>query len=219
MNEENYYQILEVDINASDEIIDKAYRTLVKKYHPDLQNENNKSIAEEKIKKINTAYDILSNAEKRKAYDEILKNNTISEEQYNILVTENMQLKRQLDDLKNRLSTIANYYDTIQKNNTTYNNFNNNINNYASNNNANNSTVNYNKTNFVNTTYNQRKSNNYIKKDNWFKGILKKLFKIFIVLFIIFIIMQVLAQANILNSDAKILVIIILMVIFFSSLR
>ena len=215
MNEENYYQLLEVDINASDEIIDKAYRTLVKKYHPDLQNENNKSIAEEKIKKINTAYDILSNAEKRKAYDENLKNTTISEEQYNILVTENMQLKRQLDDLKNRLSTIANYYDTIPKNNTTYNN----INNYASNNNANNSTVNYNKTNFVNTTYNQTKSNNYIKKESWFKGILKKLFKIFIVLFIIFIIMQVLAQANILNSDTKILIIIILMVIFFSSLR
>ena len=36
--EKNYYEILEVDKNASDEIIEKAYKTLVKMYHPDLQN-------------------------------------------------------------------------------------------------------------------------------------------------------------------------------------
>ena len=35
--EENYYDILEVSKNASPEIIEKAYKTLVKKYHPDLQ--------------------------------------------------------------------------------------------------------------------------------------------------------------------------------------
>ena len=33
----NYYKILEVDKNASPEVIEKAYKTLVKKYHPDLQ--------------------------------------------------------------------------------------------------------------------------------------------------------------------------------------
>ena len=35
--EQNYYDILEVNKNASSEIIEKAYKTLVKKYHPDLQ--------------------------------------------------------------------------------------------------------------------------------------------------------------------------------------
>ena len=40
----NYYEILEVDRKASPEVIDKAYKTLAKKYHPDLQDENNKNI-------------------------------------------------------------------------------------------------------------------------------------------------------------------------------
>ena len=43
----NYYEILEVDKNASAEVIEKAYKALVKKYHPDLQEEKNKALAEE----------------------------------------------------------------------------------------------------------------------------------------------------------------------------
>lgn len=38
----NYYEILEVDRNASKEIIEKAYKTLAKKYHPDVQEQNQK---------------------------------------------------------------------------------------------------------------------------------------------------------------------------------
>ena len=72
--EKNYYEILEVDKKASPEIIEKSYKTLVKKYHPDLQENNLKNIYEEKIKKINEAYDILSDSEKRKNYDLKLKN-------------------------------------------------------------------------------------------------------------------------------------------------
>lgn len=48
---ENYYDILEINKNASPEIIEKAYKTLVKKYHPDLQENNQKNNYEEKIKK------------------------------------------------------------------------------------------------------------------------------------------------------------------------
>ena len=66
---ENYYDILEVSEKASDEVIEKAYKVLVKKYHPDLQEEQNKSKAEEMMKKINEAYDVLSNPEKRAEYD------------------------------------------------------------------------------------------------------------------------------------------------------
>ena len=39
---ENYYDILQVNMNASPEIIEKAYKTLAKKYHPDLQKEEDK---------------------------------------------------------------------------------------------------------------------------------------------------------------------------------
>lgn len=70
---ENLYEILEVSPNASKEVIDKAYKTLAKKYHPDLQTGDDKKIAEEKMKKINDAYSILSDSEKRAEYDEKLK--------------------------------------------------------------------------------------------------------------------------------------------------
>ena len=61
----NLYEILEVSNKASKEVIDKAYHVLAKKYHPDLQaNDEQRRIAEEKMKKINEAYDILSNEQK-----------------------------------------------------------------------------------------------------------------------------------------------------------
>ena len=66
----NYYQILQVDEKASVEIIEKAYKVLVKRYHPDLQkNEKNKSISEQKLKEINEAYDVLSDEFLREQYD------------------------------------------------------------------------------------------------------------------------------------------------------
>ena len=67
-----YYDILQVNRNASPEIIEKAYKTLAKKYHPDLQTEENKRQAEETLKKINEAYEILSVPEKKEKYDAFL---------------------------------------------------------------------------------------------------------------------------------------------------
>lgn len=65
----NYYDILQINRNASPEIIEKAYKTLAKKYHPDLQTEENKKQAEEILKEINEAYEILSEPEKKQIYD------------------------------------------------------------------------------------------------------------------------------------------------------
>lgn len=66
---ENLYELLEVSEKASQEIIEKAYKTLAKKWHPDLQEGSNRALAEEKMKKINNAYSILSDENKRKKYD------------------------------------------------------------------------------------------------------------------------------------------------------
>lgn len=63
------YELLEVSENASKEIIEKAYKVLAKKYHPDLQAEGEKLEAEKKMKQINEAYEILSDETKRKEYD------------------------------------------------------------------------------------------------------------------------------------------------------
>ncbi len=68
MSEENgYYEILEVDKNASAEDIKKSFRRLAMKYHPD-RNAGNKE-AEAKFKEINEAYEVLKDDQKRAAYD------------------------------------------------------------------------------------------------------------------------------------------------------
>ena len=69
----NYYEILEVNPKASKEIIDKAYRVLAKKYHPDLHNGKRQQYAEQKIKEINEAYNVLSDEFLREQYDSELE--------------------------------------------------------------------------------------------------------------------------------------------------
>ncbi len=64
----NYYNILEVDRNASDAEIKKAYRRLALKYHPD-RNPNDK-VSEDKFKEINEAYTCLSDPHKKSNYDQ-----------------------------------------------------------------------------------------------------------------------------------------------------
>ncbi|GAA9315590.1 DnaJ family protein [Helicobacter pylori] len=61
------YQTLDVSENASQDEIKKSYRRLARKYHPDL---NKTKEAEEKFKEINAAYEILSDEEKRRQYDQ-----------------------------------------------------------------------------------------------------------------------------------------------------
>ena len=68
MSNKDFYEILGVARSASDDEIKKAYRKLAMKYHPD-RNPNNKE-AEEKFKEAQKAYDILSDKEKRAAYDQ-----------------------------------------------------------------------------------------------------------------------------------------------------
>ncbi len=63
----DYYKILGVGKGASDEEIKKAYRKLARKYHPD-RNPGDKQ-AEERFKEISQAHDVLSDPDKRKAYD------------------------------------------------------------------------------------------------------------------------------------------------------
>lgn len=73
MEKQTLYEILEVSENASAEVIEKAYKVLVKKYHPDLQEASEKQKAEEKMKKINEAYDVLCDEARRREYDEELR--------------------------------------------------------------------------------------------------------------------------------------------------
>ena len=64
----DYYEILGISRNANENEIKRAYRKLAKKYHPDTNPGNQQ--AEKKFKEITEAYDILSNPEKKKLYDQ-----------------------------------------------------------------------------------------------------------------------------------------------------
>ena len=75
MNNEvdNLYSILGVNKNAEKEVIIAAYRAMAKKYHPDVWG-GSESEANDKIRKLNEAFELLSDDQKREAYDHSLKN-------------------------------------------------------------------------------------------------------------------------------------------------
>ncbi len=67
MNKRDYYEVLGINKDATEQEIKKAFRQLAKKYHPDLNPDNKE--AEQKFKEINEAYEVLSDADKRARYD------------------------------------------------------------------------------------------------------------------------------------------------------
>ncbi|WP_342617993.1 molecular chaperone DnaJ [Rhodoferax sp. GW822-FHT02A01] len=70
MAKRDFYEILGVPKNASEEDIKKAYRKLAMKYHPDRNQGDSSKVAEEKFKEAKEAYEMLSDAQKRAAYDQ-----------------------------------------------------------------------------------------------------------------------------------------------------
>ena len=66
----DYYKILNVSINANNDEIKKAFRALAKKYHPDRNPDDKDALT--KFQEVNEAYEVLSNEESRKKYDQNL---------------------------------------------------------------------------------------------------------------------------------------------------
>ena len=104
----NYYEILEVNENASLEIIEKAYRILAKKYHPDIWPSDKAYWAEDRFKEITEAYQTLSNPELRKEYDMKIGINNSFEDKFNALYKEHENLKMEMDSMKIRNKSNTN---------------------------------------------------------------------------------------------------------------
>ena len=119
-----YYEILEVSQNASIEVIEKTYKVLIKKYHPDQYPKEKKKYYENKVKELNEAYKVLSDDFLRLQYDEELekenerinsRNSSIKENNArnvnyqnaneNYLNEENLEQKAQKE--KSKVGTLA----------------------------------------------------------------------------------------------------------------
>lgn len=119
MENKTYYDWLEVSPKASPEVIEKAYKALVIKYHPDLQKNNNQE-SEIIIRKINEAYDVLSNPVKRTEYDTQLnkksQSNYVSKDDYYKLQQElNLLKQKQNNSIKS-----SQYYSKQQQSESSY---------------------------------------------------------------------------------------------------
>ena len=104
----NYYEILEVNRLASSEVIEKAYKVLVQKYHPDKQQGISKTYYENKMQEINEAYEVLSNPFLKEQYDaeiqkqEIEKEKSYQEQQN--FYQEQQESKEEQKGQKNRIN-------------------------------------------------------------------------------------------------------------------
>lgn len=120
-----YYEILEVSRMASKEVITKAYKVLVRKYHPDLeQDEGKKEEAKEKMVRINEAYETLSDDEKRKKYDDTIaileeKERIAKEKERQQSKTQNVNNNRNINVNSNNNISINNIDNRNNLNNDT----------------------------------------------------------------------------------------------------
>ena len=78
MAKADYYEVLGVNRNATDDEIKNAFRKLAKRYHPDVQT-GDKEAAEAKFKEVNEAYEVLSDAERRKTFDDYRQRSLIED--------------------------------------------------------------------------------------------------------------------------------------------
>lgn len=124
------YKILNIKPNATNDEIKSAYRKMAKEFHPDLYANNPLiKLAEEKLKEINEAYEVLSDETKKKQYDKQRLNPQANNESY----------YEQEETNKAQQNTNQNNQEYNNNNNNNYNNnYNNNNNNNYNNNNNNN---------------------------------------------------------------------------------
>ncbi len=180
----NYYEELEVSKNASDEVINRAYKVLAKKYHPDTTTVD-KQLAEERFKKISEAYETLSNKQKREAYDKTLTPD-VDINKYNKMLQDNRKLSQELLRLKAELDNInsnhVNYNSTNQRTNTNYSNYSNPYQN-----------INYNQNNYNTNPQYQKNSYSFFDELKYkFNELFKKGISLLLTIGIIFITLSIL---------------------------
>ena len=122
----NYYDLLEVTPKASKEIIEKAYRILIRKYHPDLYQGEERIYAESKTRELNEAYRVLSNDFLREQYDSELEKerqfnnaNSINDNRQNInnnqMAQEERSNKQEKENKPHQVGTFMAMVDLVKE--------------------------------------------------------------------------------------------------------
>lgn len=110
----NYYEILQIDKKADLETIQRIYKYHIKKNHPDLYQGREKTIAKEKVQLLNEAYEVLSDEQKRKEYDEMLaleeQSERLDSDNIKRLQHENEILKEEIFQKEKTIQKISNEY-------------------------------------------------------------------------------------------------------------
>ncbi|CAF3853902.1 unnamed protein product [Adineta steineri] len=109
----DFYEILEVQKTATDDEIKKSYRRLALKWHPD-KNLSNKTQAEEKFKLISEAYEVLSDKDKRRKYDQLGRAG-LSNNHGNSGYSPNNGYSRFSEDFLNRTFHFHNPFDIFEQ--------------------------------------------------------------------------------------------------------
>ena len=199
----NYYEELEVSKTASQEIINKAYKVLAKKFHPD-STVQDKSIAEERFKKISEAYEVLSDEVKRKKYDqELLQTEPqIDIQEYNKTIEDNKLLNLEISKLKKQINDL--YSQNLYNSNLT-----NNYNNTQINTNYIPPKTNYKANNYYSNNVSRKKSYSFLynlkyKIDCFFKNILAFILTIGVLFIILSILLYIPSTRDFLIENFKI---------------
>ncbi|WGH25042.1 MAG: DnaJ domain-containing protein [Candidatus Shikimatogenerans bostrichidophilus] len=103
----DYYEILGVSKDSTQEDIKKAYRKLAIKYHPD-KNINNKKVAEEKFKEAAEAYSVLGDKNKREEYDKFGSSNNYYNSSYSASSAEYENINMNIDDIFTNFGDLFN---------------------------------------------------------------------------------------------------------------
>lgn len=120
----NYYDLLEVSPKASKEIIERAYKVLIKQCHPDNYIGEEKIYAEEKTRELNEAYHILSDDFLRNQYDLELQKEKESQNRNTNYNNYNRFNNQGYNNQQNNLNNQYNFNNPNQYNDSNYNNYN-----------------------------------------------------------------------------------------------
>jgi molecular chaperone DnaJ len=119
LDSKGYYAILGISEKAKYTEIRAAYRLLAKKYHPD---RNNSDFAEDMIKKLNAAFEVLSNREKRRQYDETGFDNYWSHTNDDVDNSNNYNKKYDYHQVQSEQSSSSSYHSNRNENTRINNN-------------------------------------------------------------------------------------------------